>query len=300
LPEPTPGYLLIGNAGAGGADDRDAALEVLGETGDVELADTASPEELDTVLDRRGGRTVVVAGGDGSLHAVVSALHRRGELDDAVVGLIPLGTGNDFARGAGIPLDPAEAARLLVRGRPRAVDLVVDDAGGVVVNNVHIGAGAEASRAAAPWKRRLGPLGYVVGAALAGLRPPTLRLRVTADDEVVSDRPTLQVAIGNAPYVGGGTELTPEAEPDSGAVDVMVSHALSLPARLGYVLRLRRGEHHRRADVTYRRASTVTVSGEPFHASADGEIQGPLRTRTWSVVPSGLTMVTGASPTDRT
>src|SRR5947208_1080775 len=80
----------------------------------VEVAHTGNPGELDSVLHRRGGRHIVVAGGDGTLHAVVSALYRRHELADAVVGLVPLGTGNDFARGAGIPMDPAEAARVVV------------------------------------------------------------------------------------------------------------------------------------------------------------------------------------------
>ena len=90
-----------------------------------------------------------MAGGDGSLHAVIAALHRRNELADAVVGLVPLGTGNDFARGVGIPLDPEEAARVVVAGNVRPVDLIVDCLGEVVVNNVHIGVGAPASHNAA-------------------------------------------------------------------------------------------------------------------------------------------------------
>ena len=57
---------------------------------------------------------------------MVNALHRRHELADTLVGLIPLGTGNDFARGVGIPLDPAEAARVVVAGNVAPVDLIVD------------------------------------------------------------------------------------------------------------------------------------------------------------------------------
>ena len=57
-----------------------------------------------------------MAGGDGSLHAVVSVLYRRHDLARAVLGLIPLGTGNDFARGNDIPLDPAEAAAVVLDG----------------------------------------------------------------------------------------------------------------------------------------------------------------------------------------
>lgn len=283
-----PGCLVIANADAGGAEGLDEALRVLSS---AEVAHTSAPEELDTVLDMVGDRVVVVAGGDGSLHAVVAALHRRGQLARTTLGLVPLGTGNDFARGAGIPLEPEAAARLVVSGTPRRIDLLVDSAGGVVVNNVHVGVGAEASRQARPWTRRLGPLGYLVGAALAGLKPPTLRLCVTVDGTVVSDRPTLQVAIGNAPFVGGGTEITPGADPADGRVDVMVSTAVGPLARMAYAARLRRGEHHHRDDVLSARARTVTVAGEPFHVSADGEIHGPLRHRTWEVRRGAFAMI---------
>ena len=277
--------LVIANAEAGTADGLEDALEVL----DCEVARTESPEELDDVV--RRDRFLVVAGGDGSLHAVVAALHRGELLESTTIGLVPLGTGNDFARGAGIPTDPADAARLVLSGSAARVDLLVDDAGGVVVNNVHVGAGAEAARAARPWKKALGPIGYAIGAAITAVRPPTLRLRVTVDGVVVSDRATLQVAVGNAPYVGGGTSLTPEADPSDGQLDVMLSHALSPIARAAYALRLRKGEHHHGADVRYLRGTSVTVEGEPFHLSADGEIAGPLDRRTWTLRPGALTLV---------
>ena len=112
---------------------------------------------------------MVVCGGDGSVHAVVAALHRAGAAGPPV-GLIPLGTGNDLARALGLPLDPAAAARVVLDGRPRTLDLLVDDAGGMVVNAVHLGVGAEAARQAAALKPRLGRLAYLVGGVSAGLR----------------------------------------------------------------------------------------------------------------------------------
>ena len=180
--------LLITNADAGGAqhDALEVALGVLREDADVEVATTTNPGELDGVLHRAGCRSIVVAGGDGSLHAVVSALHRRHELAERTLGLIPLGTGNDFARALEIPLDPAEAAAALLAGKPRRMDLIVDELGGVVVNSVHAGASAQASRRGARWKERLGPygfgiLGYPIGAALvldqAAVRPAADRGR---------------------------------------------------------------------------------------------------------------------------
>jgi diacylglycerol kinase (ATP) len=91
--------------------------------------------------------------------------------------------------------------------------------------------------------------------------------------------------------VGGGTELTPRADPSDGKVNVLVSYAVGPLARTAYALRLRRGRHDRSGDVVYRRASEVTVAGDPFHASADGEIRGPLTSCTWRVLPGALSLV---------
>src|SRR5690606_29588593 len=165
--------------------DLEVALNVLRAATDVEVCRTSNPGELDGVLQRAGSRTVVVAGGDGSLHAVVAALHKRNELDAHTLGLIPLGTGNDFARTLELPLEPAAAAQALLEGSPTAMDLIVDEVGQIVVNNVHAGASALASKRGARWKERLGKvglgvLGYPIGAVSAAIKPPYVRLRIEA------------------------------------------------------------------------------------------------------------------------
>jgi YegS/Rv2252/BmrU family lipid kinase len=297
--------LVITNDDAGTADDEAlrSALDILREKCSVDLQTTSQPGELDGVLQRAGSRRIIVAGGDGSLHAVVSALYRRHELDHAVVGLLPMGTGNDFARTLEIPLDPEEAARVLLSGEVRPMDLIVDELGEVVVNNVHVGAGAEASKRGAGVKKKLGSvgigkanlgkLGYPIGAAMSAFDEPSVHLHVELDGKVVTDldSPVLMVSIGNGANVGGGTELTPEADPEDGHVDVMISHAVGARAKLGYALHLRRGQHHRRDDVQYLRGSQVTISGDAFLISADGEISGPERHRSWHVEPAAFSFV---------
>jgi diacylglycerol kinase family enzyme len=294
--------LVIANRDAGAAADAELAraLAVLRGCADVELRTTGDARDLDRALAEADGRTVVVAGGDGSLHAVVGALHRRGELTDRVLALVPLGTGNDFARGLRIPLDTAEAARQACTGAVEDLDLVVDDSGGAVVNNVHAGAGAQASVRGQRWKDRLnrfglGRLGYPIGAAMTATRNTRYRLRVEVDGEVVADvdRPVLAVAIGNSPYVGGGTAVTPRADPDDGKVEVMVSFATGRLTRLGFALRLLRAEHYQRPDVRHLRASRVAVSGAAFSFSADGEIRGPVRRREWHVERNAWRLVVG-------
>ena len=297
--------LVITNADAGTADEErlDAALVILRKDASVEVAKTSNPGELDGVLHRAGGRTVIVSGGDGSMHAVVTALYKRNELADATLGLLPMGTGNDFARGNGIPLEIEDAARLILTGETRKVDLLVDETGNIVVNNVHVGVGAQASRKAARWKGRLGAigvgkvnlgkLGYPIGAALSAFHPPSWRLRVEIDGTVVNDvnRPVLMVAVGNGSNVGGGTELNPDADTEDGMLDVMISRAISPRAKLGYVARLRKGEHGERDDVAELKGRSVKVSGDEFWLSADGEISGPERSRSWRLEPAAYSMI---------
>ena len=296
---------MITNTDAGTADEEtlDRALASLFDEVSIEVTATSNPGELDGVLHRAGSRVIVVAGGDGSLHAVVAALHRRHDLAKAVIGLLPLGTGNDFARAMGIPLDTEDAARVLVDGQVRPVDLIVDELGGVVVNNVHVGAGAQASRRGSRWKERLGKIGYgrlnlgragyPIGALLSAFRPPFLRLRVEVDGEVIVDldQPVLMVAIGNGPSVGGGAELAPEADPEDGKVDVMISRSIGPWARFAYAAHLARSRHHERDDVIYLRGERVSISGDEFYCAADGEVYGPERNRTWHVEPKAYSMV---------
>src|SRR6476619_986810 len=117
--------LVITNKDAGTADQEtlEVALEILRARTSVEVAATSNPGELDGVLQRAGSRRIVVAGGDGSLHAVVAALYRRHDLARATIGLIPMGTGNDFARTLEVPLDQCEAARVVLDGVSRPMDL---------------------------------------------------------------------------------------------------------------------------------------------------------------------------------
>ncbi len=297
--------LVISNRDAGPADEESlaTALGLLREHCSVEVQSTSNPGELDSALHRAANRRIVVAGGDGSLHAVVAALYRRNDLKKSVLGLLPLGTGNDFARANDIPLDGEEAARTIYEGTPRPMDLIVDEVGEIVVNNVHAGAGAQASRRGAKWKDRLhaigfgkvnlGKLGYPIGALSAAVKPPFVRVRVEVDGEVVVDldQPILMVAIGNGANVGGGTELTPHADPSDGVVDVMVSRSIGPLARVGYGAQLVTGRHPQRNDVIYLRGSTVSVSGEEFWCSADGEIYGPERHRSWRVEPAAYSLV---------
>jgi len=275
-------------AGRSQADTVAGVAAVLAQHGRIDLVECETKADLEPVLNRRDGRPICLIGGDGSLHSLLERLWLRGETADCPIGLIPLGTGNDFARGVGIPLDPQEAAQLIVDGKPQALDLVTDDAGGVVVNAMHVGVGADAALVARPLKPYLRVGSFPIGAAVAGLRAPGWRLRIEVDGQPVASgrQRVLMAGLANAPTIAGGlAQWAPGASPSDGVVDVVVSTAVGPLARVGYAFGLVRGTHSRREDVVLRRGRTLSIAGEPFHTNADGEVQGPMRRRVWTVQP---------------
>jgi YegS/Rv2252/BmrU family lipid kinase len=288
--------LAIANADAGTADGQainDVAVAL--QDFDIEVVTTSSPEDLAEALDQhRDVDGVVVLGGDGSLHAVVGALRTAGRLADVVIGLVPLGTGNDFAATLELPEDPVEAAKVIVAGRTRQIDLIIDGQDEIVINAAHIGIGAEAAKAARPWKKALGPVGYVIGAVLTGARgltQPGAHLTITVDGtDLTRTEPVIQVAVGNGSFVGGGTPLLPQADPSDGELDVAVSYTESPRRRIAYAWHVRRGDHHRRDDVVYLRGAEVSVRGDELACTSDGELTGPRSEHSWRIEPAALTM----------
>ena len=285
----TRGYLVVANPDAGGTHEGIVAdvrgrLEAAG--GRVTLVE-GDDAELDALLREADGDCVVAVGGDGSIHRVATRLHAVDRLD-LDVGLVPLGTGNDLARGAGLPLDPLAAAEGLARWPARPVDLLVSN-GRLVVNVVHLGLGARAAETASRWKAGLGKLAYPLGAVVAGTWASPWELRVTVDGRVIHDGTAVLVGIGNGRTIGGGTRIFPAARLDDGLADVVVA-----AARYGRVGRavfghaMRAGRHGRLPWVRTARGRHVQVEGEPVAGNADGEIWSPDRSWEIEVVPRVL------------
>ncbi len=289
--------LAIANAEAGSSDDSsvELAMATLRKAYDVELVETSSPEDLDQALaahpDAHG---VVVLGGDGSLHAVVAAIRKADRLNSLIVGLIPLGTGNDFAAALDLPDDPALAAGVIVHSDPGPIDLIIDGSDQVVVNVAHIGIGAEAAIAARPLKKFLGPVGYVAGALIAsfkGIATPGAKLAITIDGEVMlPQRSVIQLAVGNGRFVGGGAALLPEAEPSDGRLDLMVTYAGPRLQRIVYAWKLSKGVQHEHSDVVYRHGTEVQVVGDPLPCTSDGELTEPTAEHSWRLEPAAFQM----------
>jgi diacylglycerol kinase family enzyme len=285
----TGGYLLVANPAAGGTEEelvRDVQA-VLDSTCTHVRRVAPTDDALDAALRDADPHCVVVIGGDGSVHRVATRLHATGRLD-LELGLVPLGTGNDLARGARLPLDPLVAAAGLVAWRPRPIDLLAGN-GNVVVNAVHLGLGAHAAQAASRWKGRLGTLAYPLGAVVAGTWVSPWELRVTVDGRVVHEGTTVLAGVGNGRTIGGGTRMFPRAVLDDGLADVVV--AASRYGRVGRAVfghAARAGRHSRLPWVRTARGRHVAIEGEPVAGNADGEVWEAAASWEVAVVPGAL------------
>ncbi|SHN25335.1 diacylglycerol/lipid kinase family protein [Cryptosporangium aurantiacum] len=284
--------LVVVNEGAGSTELAavDKAVEVLRRVADVIVVRTADLDALGAALRVHRERLTVLAGGDGSLHAAVQLLFNAHLLDPGrPFGLLPLGTGNDLARTLGIPLDPVSAAETVLDGRPRTLDIAVDDTGEVLVNAAHAGVGAEAGRLASGWKPTLGVAAYPLGGLVAGFSSEGWAMDVEVDGVRVHDagQPILMLGVGNGRSIGGGTPLAPNAEPDDGLLDVVVAAVHGPRNRYAYGMALRDGVHIRREDVRVHRGRHVSLSvpegAEGFRVNTDGEVSDLVHHRSWEV-----------------
>lgn len=288
-------YHLLVNDNAGSAEQERIATVVAAFDGagvDSELHETATPDAVDAVLGAVGRDDVlVVCGGDGSLHLAVERARAGDRLDDITFAVIPMGTGNDLARLLGTSEDVDAAVAGVLAGEPRTLDLIVDGAGGVCVNSLHAGIGVEAAERAQSMKERMGDAAYALGAVIAGLAADGRDVTVELDGEVLHtaepDAQILLVAVLNGATFGGGTPVAPDAQPDDGLLDVVLTTAVGPAARAAFAAALRSGTHLEREDVVWRQGREVRISGERVGYNVDGELDlDGSADRTFRIAPA--------------
>lgn len=285
--------LLVSNSAAGSSDDEQVAAvaDTLAAAYQVIRFASGGPDDLRSRLAVYDGRHVFVAGGDGSLHLLVNTLSDLDRLDDTVVGLVPMGTANDFATGLGLPDDPVAAAAACLRADPAPLDLIACDDGEVVVNAAHAGLGAVASDRAQGVKPVAGPLAYPLAALAAGATEQGYDLRVTLDDAVIHEGATLMVLAANGPCLGGGARLCTGADPSDGLLDVLVVGELTLTDRTGLAVDIQRGTHLERDDVRQHQGHALRLRGEAIDHSRDGELRHDRPDVTYTIRPGAWTLL---------
>lgn len=235
------------------------AKDVLCAGANVRICLPEGPEEFARALARRGSRRPVVVGDDRALLRAVALLHRERELGAGALALIPVGASVDIARALGVPIGAVSAARAVLEGRVRRLDLLVDDSDGVVLGDLRIPAAPSPRAAAASlWGTCRSLVRTLVRPAPpSGPQPArTYRLRVEADGVLLNDldRPVEDVSVCSR----------------AGRAEVVIRHL---------------GGEHVRVD-----AHAVTVSGPDFRYRADALVAGPVRTRTWTVRPGAWSL----------
>ena len=252
-------------------------MVTLAERAPVTVHLTSDRDDVDEALRHLDGRRPVVAGGDGSLHLIVNRLLALG-LADVPLGLVPLGTGNDLARGLGLPLDPAPAARIARDGRPRALPVLVRDGDAeVVLNNAHVGLGERAAQLAVGLKPRLKALAYPAGALVAGVRPRAEGMLVRVDGELVAQGPIHAVVVALGPSAGGGHRVIPDADITVPALDVFVLHPCGIRGRLALAAAVAGGRDPRdRPGVGRWRGRRVRIE-HPAVEELDWDVDGESR-----------------------
>lgn len=264
---------LIVNPYAGGGhagrslDRVTAELTRLGLPHRVQMTrDLGHAREL-AVAAAEAGATAVAFGGDGLIGAVAGALHEC----DGLLGVLPGGRGNDFARALGIPLEPVGACAVLAAGAIGRLDLgVAGDR--TFVGIASCGFDSVANRIANEARLIRGNLVYAYGAlrALVGWRPATFTVTIDGGEPRVLTGFT--VAIANSGFYGGGMHLAPEADLRDGMLDVVTIRAMAKLRFLRLLPSVFTGGHVRCPEVEIVRGRTIEVDCDrPFTVFADGD-----------------------------
>ena len=214
-----------------------------------------------------GADTVVALGGDGTVNEVLNGLDGL----DVALGIVPLGTANDFARQAGIPLEPDHAMDVILGRSPVRID-TAELNGRRFLNVSTAGIGAEAtSETPDEAKEVLGVLAYAITGVRKLVTMEPQQARFSGPDFDLRCQ-FLAFAVGNGRSTGGGTEIAPLASLDDGLLDLVIFETMprrDIPAAL---LRVKRGEHIGEEGVHYTQLRELVVESEtPISVNVDGE-----------------------------
>ena len=242
-----------------------------------------------------GGETVVAFGGDGLIGAVAGALVEI----DAVLGVLPGGRGNDFARSLQIPINPVAACEVLRSGAVRRLDLGVVG-GRTFIGIAGCGFDSVANRIANESTLVRGKLVYAYGAmrALTGWRPASFV--VTVDDDPPRTISGYTVAAANSGLYGGGMRLAPDARLDDGLLEIVIVSEMPRWRFLALLPRVFSGSHVNLPEVQVIRGRRVRIeASRPFALYADGDPVAELPAEV-EVLPGAVrTIVPGAGPEPR-
>ncbi len=296
---PNPALFLNPIAGRGRAGRRLSRILELMEATDVRplVHQSAGVGDLESRIReavRSGATQLIVAGGDGSIHEAVNGIMAVG--GKAALGVVPVGTGNDFAKAVGIPLDWEAATTLLARriadgAQPRRIDLGRMNQRWFA-NGAGIGLDARVTHIARSYSLPIGELVYLAAifhAMADGVATPDI---VIEADELRWDGPLTLANISNGPWIGGMFHIAPMASAEDGTLELLIAAPVTRRRILRLLPKLIRGSHMEEPEIVHASVRRVTISASaavPSHL--DGEVQPPQTEFEIEVIPEALRLL---------
>jgi lipid kinase YegS len=232
---------------------------------------------------------LIAAGGDGTLNEVVHGLMDLSETERPTLGIVPLGTANDFANGCGIPRDPKQSLLLCMTGEAVAIDIgKANDQW--FINAATSGFGAEITATTSPeLKRLLGPAAYTLMGAILAINLQHYQGRLALPGREITGSGLVAI-VGNGRQSGGGLQVAPRACIDDGLLDVLVVRQISPTALLAAARELQQlpsdGEY-----ISYLQTPWLEVHAEEaIPVNLDGEPSRFSRVR-YEVVPKAIQLI---------
>ena len=280
------------------------ATRVRSVLGPVEIEMTRGPRDAERLARegvRAGVERLVVAGGDGTLSEVAGGLLGAGLAEYADIGVLPLGTGSDYARSLGLPREidaalaciAAGATRRVDAGRARFCGSRGEERVAWFANVASFGISSLVDEIVSRTPRWLGDTAaFLIGALVAILRYRSERVALRVDGELIHDAPLVLATGANGRWFGAGMQVAPEAVLDDGLLDVVVVRGLSRPALLVKLRTIYSGTHLQDPAVRFARGRVIEADAPQgcVPLELDGEPRGFLPARL-DVMPGALRVV---------
>jgi len=224
-------------------------------------------------LTEKGEKYIVAVGGDGTVAEVAKAIYGT----DAVLGIIPAGTGNDYRRAVGIPDEIEQSVNFLLQAKPTPCD-ALECNGEIYLNIVSMGFDVDVVKRAGKYKL-FGSFSYTLAAIDRAFSAKSIDAEIIIDGETIQKK-MLLTAIGNGSHYGGGMNSLPTADITDGLLDICIADATKPISILKLLPKYMAGKHDELDIVHLIKAKEITIKlkGKKREINADGEILPPSDT----------------------
>jgi diacylglycerol kinase (ATP) len=272
-------------------------------TSDFELLETSRPGDATELARSSSSPTVVAIGGDGTIHEVANGIIGT----EKVLGVIPIGSGNDFIKAIGVPKDLQQSISILFLQKVARIDVGsvrvrrADEGdnreqapASILVNGLGIGFDAAVAERTLRISYASGSLLYLIAVLQTLGRYTSPEYSSSIDGRTTKSR-NLLIAVGNGTCAGGGFYLTPEAKVDDGLLDLCFIDDMSILGILKLMPSVMKGKHRSNPSVRFERGSEFKIAASrPISVHSDGEIIGTDITAVEiRVVPRALQVIVG-------